>query len=71
MSLDLDLDPADVKQMNDSELLEAVRAMESRYKKGEYSDDHRRHLSRTELEHVFRLAHRRAVLKTHFEKQRS
>ena len=66
----IDLDLPDINHMSDSELLEAVWEMESLYKKGDYTQDHRRHLSRTELENVFRLVQRRLNLRAHFRNQR-
>ena len=54
---------SDLPLMTDSELLEAVRATESLYKTRVNSSaamDHRRHLSRNELENVFRLVQLRA-----------
>ena len=66
-----DLESTDISQLSDDELLEAVWAMESQYKPSGYSQDHhRRHLSRTELENVFRLVQQRARLRAQLQKQR-
>jgi hypothetical protein len=55
------MEPADVAflsqnqidEMNDSELLEAIWALESLFKGRGPQADHRRHLGRSELEHIF------------------
>lgn len=50
----------DLTTMDDAELLAAIRTLESTYRtiQHDLSDDHRRHLSRRELETVFSLARR-------------
>ena len=56
-------DTTDLSSMQDLELLEAIRELESTYRSNlssMSSTDHRRHLSRTELELVFNLAKRAA-----------
>lgn len=53
----------DLSSMDDLELLDAIRALESTYRSNlssMSSTDHRRHLSRVELELVFKLAKRAA-----------
>ena len=56
-------DTTDLSSMQDLELLEAIRELESTYRSNlssMSSTDHRRHLSRPELELVFNLAKRAA-----------
>lgn len=71
-----------LNSMRDAEILEAIRAMEATYKQNANSldHDHRRHLSREELEIVFSISCRvlktrridpQAVLKPFFASRRS
>lgn len=49
----------DLDRMNNLQILEAVREMEARFKShsaASINDDHRQHLSHTELKNVFHLA---------------
>ena len=59
----------EVRDLTDGELLEAIRRFELVFKSSAEEDslhDHRRHLSRVELETVYSLVRRRAQMKIGF-----
>ena len=53
--------PQEIQGKTDHELLEAVWALESLYNQRDHALDHRRYLSRNELERVFALVQQLAL----------
>lgn len=64
IQISLQSDSQVVAELSDQRLLETIHAIESVYKPVNHATDHRRHLSRGELERVLELVRHRALLRT-------